>query len=376
MSKVKIIGSAASIPSAEWDACAGHDNPFVSHAFFTALEASASASAEKGWQPVHLLINDANGHAAAIAPAYAKSHSQGEYVFDQGWAEAFARAGGRYYPKLQLAVPFSPVPGPRLLLRDRDQAPALISAIEEMTNAHGLSSAHATFISSEQVETFSAQGWLIRTDQQFHWTNDNYSSFDDFLAVLQSRKRKDLRKERQAALADGISIVHLSGADIKEQHWDIFWSFYQSTAAKKWARPYLNRHFFSLLSETMSEKILLVFAMRGDTPIAGALNLIGSDTLYGRYWGCIEDVPFLHFELCYYQAIDYAIAHKLKRVEAGAQGAHKLARGYRPTPTWSAHYIAHSGFRDAVAQFLEHERQAVAEDMKTLDGYTPFKKSL
>ncbi|KQX25378.1 MULTISPECIES: GNAT family N-acetyltransferase [unclassified Sphingomonas] len=362
-----------SIDRDEWNACAGGGNPFVSHDFLAALEESGSATARTGWQPVPVVIDGADGRPAAILPAYAKSHSQGEYVFDHGWADAWQRAGGDYYPKLQIAVPFSPVPGPRLLLRDESLGPALIAAAEALVEQYGLSSAHATFVAPDQIPLFEAAGWLIRTDRQFHWTNRGYASFDDFLGALASRKRKAIRKERASAVA-GLEIVHLTGAAIEERHWDAFWHFYQDTGSRKWGRPYLTRAFFSLLGQRMADKVLLMLAMRDGQPIAGALNLIGGDTLYGRYWGCIEEVPFLHFELCYYQAIDAAIARGLARVEAGAQGEHKLARGYEPVATWSAHYIPHPGFRRAVADYLEHERRAIEANIEGLEDYTPFRK--
>ena len=357
----------------DWDACAGRDNPFVRHAFLTALEDSGSATPEAGWQPVPLAIDGADGRPVAVMPAYAKSHSQGEYVFDHGWADAWHRAGGSYYPKLQIAVPFSPVPGPRLLMRDPAMAPLLLAAAETVVREHGLSSAHATFVEQAQVPLFEAAGWLIRTDRQFHWTNRGYAGFDDFLAALSSRKRKAIRKERAAAV-DGLEIVRLTGAAIEERHWDAFWHFYQDTSARKWGRPYLTRSFFSLIGERMAEDVLLVMALRDGRAIAGALNLIGADALYGRYWGSIEEVPFLHFEICYYQAIDIAIERGLKRVEAGAQGEHKLSRGYEPVPTWSAHYIPNESFRRAVAGFLAREREAIAENIEDLGEYTPFKK--
>ncbi|MES2498598.1 MAG: GNAT family N-acetyltransferase [Pseudomonadota bacterium] len=363
----------ASFDRAEWDACAGSDNPFVSHDFLSALEQSGSAIPRTGWQPIPIAIDGADGRPAAILPAYAKSHSQGEYVFDHAWADAWQRAGGDYYPKLQIAVPFSPVPGPRMLLRDASLAPALIAAAEALVEQHGLSSAHATFVAPDQIPMFEAAGWLIRTDRQFHWANRGYGCFDDFLGALASRKRKAIRKERAAAV-EGLEIVHLTGDAITEDHWDAFWHFYQDTGARKWGRPYLTRAFFSLLGERMADKVLLMLALRDGRPIAGALNMIGGDTLYGRYWGCTEEVPFLHFELCYYQAIDAAIERGLARVEAGAQGEHKLARGYEPVATWSAHYIPHEGFRRAVADYLEHERQAVEANIEGLGDYTPFKK--
>jgi uncharacterized protein len=303
-----------------------------------------------------------------------KSHSQGEYVFDHAWAEAFGRAGGRYYPKLQIAVPFTPVPGRRLLARDPGLAPALIAAAEAVVRNNGLSSAHATFIDEDEVALFERAGWLIRIDSQFHWHNEGYKSFDDFLAQLSSRKRKAIRKER-AASVEGLAVEHVTGAAITEAHWDAFWRFYQDTGSRKWGRPYLTRAFFSLLGERMADRVLLVFAMRGGVPIAGALNLIGADTLYGRYWGTIAEVPHLHFEICYYQAIDFAIAHGLKRVEAGAQGEHKLSRGYRPVPTWSAHYLADPRLRAAVADYLDAERRAVANEIAVLDQMAPFRRA-
>jgi len=357
----------------EWDGCAGTANPFVCHDFLSALEDSGSATARTGWQPVPVAIDGSDGKPGAILPAYAKSHSQGEYVFDHAWADAWHRAGGRYYPKLQIAAPFSPVPGPRLLLRDPSLASALISAAETLVRENALSSAHATFVEPGQLPLFEAAGWLLRSDRQFHWINRGYASFEDFLGALASRKRKAIRKERAAATA-GLDIVHLSGSDLREEHWDAFWAFYQDTGARKWGRPYLTRAFFSLLGERMADRVLLILALRGGRPIAGALNLIGADTLYGRNWGAIEDVPFLHFELCYYQAIDAAIARGLAKVEAGAQGEHKLARGYEPVATWSAHYIPHEGFRSAVAEFLLRERRAIDANMAGLAEFTPFRR--
>ena len=369
----RIAPGVAEIPADAWDACAGHDNPFVSHAFLTALEESGSVGGRSGWQPVPVIIDGDDGAPIALAPAYAKSHSQGEYVFDHAWADAWERASGAYYPKLQVAAPFTPVPGPRLLLRDPAAAPALIAAIEAVTDQHELSSAHATFVSPDQVPAFEAAGWLIREGTQFHWRNEGYGSFDDFLATLASRKRKAIRKERAGAV-EGLHIRHLTGAEIGPREWDAFWTFYQDTGARKWGRPYLTRSFFPLLGERMGDRLLLILAERDGQPIAGALNLIGSDALYGRYWGATEEVPFLHFELCYYQAIDAAIARGLTTVEAGAQGEHKLTRGYAPVPTWSAHYIPNPGFRRAVADFLVRERAAVEMDQQFLERMTPFKK--
>lgn len=370
----RIADGIAAIPAADWDACAGTGNPFLTHAFLSILEQSGSATARTGWQPIPILIDGPDGHPAAIAPAYAKSHSQGEYVFDHAWADAWERAGGRYYPKLQIAAPFTPVPGPRLLLKDESYAAPLIAAIEAVTDQHSLSSAHATFIAPEQVPLFEAAGWLIRAGTQFHWRNDGYTSFDDFLGCLASRKRKAIRKERAAAV-EGLTIRHLTGDAITEADWDAFWIFYQDTGSRKWGRPYLTRQFFSLLGDRMADKVLLILAERDGTPIAGALNLIGADTLYGRYWGCSEDVPFLHFELCYYQAIDAAIALGLTTVEAGAQGEHKLARGYAPVTTWSAHYIPDPNFRRAIADFVVRERESVEADQEYLGELTPFRKA-
>ena len=369
----RIGNGVAAFDAAQWDACAGAGNPFVSHAFLSILEESSSATSRAGWQPLPIAIEGADGVLAAVAPAYAKSHSQGEYVFDHAWADAWQRAGGRYYPKLQIAVPFSPVPGPRLLLRDPAMAPNLIAAIEAVTVQNDLSSAHATFVAPEQVPLFEAAGWLIRTDSQFHWRNDGYVSFDDFLGALSSRKRKAIRKEREAAVR-GLDIRHLTGADLTETAWDAFWEFYQDTGSRKWGRPYLAREFFSLLGERMADRVLLILAYRDGAPIAGALNLIGADTLYGRYWGAVEDVPFLHLELCYYQAIDAAIARGLATVEAGAQGSHKLARGYVPVTTFSAHYIPDPGFRAAVADFLERERGAVAREAAFMEEMGPIRR--
>jgi uncharacterized protein len=369
------IGSGVSaFEPGEWDACAGSANPFVSHAFLSILEDSGSVGGRSGWQALPISVEDGCGRLAGVVPAYAKSHSQGEYVFDHAWADAYLRAGGRYYPKLQLAVPFSPVPGPRLLLRDQSAAPQLIAAIEAVTVQNGLSSAHATFIAPEQVPLFEAADWLIRADSQFHWRNQGYASFDDFLGELSSRKRKAIRREREAAVR-GLDIRHLTGAELSEEMWDAFWVFYQDTGARKWGRPYLTRAFFSLLGERMADTVLLVLAYRGGRPIAGALNLIGQDTLYGRYWGAVEEVPFLHFELCYYQAIDAAIARGLGTVEAGAQGSHKLARGYVPVPTFSAHFIPDPGFREAIEDYLVRERAAVAREIAFLGEMTPFKRA-
>ena len=371
---VRIAPSVGAFDRAAWNALGGNDNPFVSHEFLTAMEDSGSVGPGTGWEPAPIAITAADGTLLAALPAYAKGHSQGEYVFDHSWADAWNRAGGRYYPKLQIAAPFTPATGPRLLLSDPAFAPHLLKGAEAVCLSNQLSSAHATFIDPAQLPLFEAGGWLMRTDIQFHWFNRGYASFEDFLGALSSRKRKDLRKERAAAL-ERLTIRHLTGADIREEHWDAFWVFYQDTGSRKGGRPYLTREAFSLLGERMGERIVLILAYDGAEPIAGALNFLGRDALYGRYWGCTRQVRFLHFELCYYQAIELAIARGLKRVEAGAQGGHKLARGYEPVTTWSAHWIADPGFRAAVADFLERERAGVASDQLYLDARTPFRKA-
>jgi len=369
----RLADGVASFAAEDWDRCAGTGDPFLSHAFLSALEQSGSVAAGTGWRPLPIAIDGVDSRPAAVAPAYVKSHSLGEYVFDHGWADAYERAGGDYYPKLQIAVPFTPVPGRRLLARDAALAPALMAAAERVVDRHRLSSAHATFIAREEVPLFSRAGWLIRTDSQFHWLNPGYADFEEFLATLASRKRKAIRRERARA-TEGLEIVHLSGAAITEAHWDAFWAFYQDTGARKWGHPYLTRPFFSLLGERLGDKVLLILALRDGVPVAGALNLIGAEALYGRYWGCLEEVPHLHFELCYYQAIEAAIARGLSRVEAGAQGAHKLARGYRPVTTFSAHYLRDKRLREAVADYLAAERRAVAREIAALDEMTPFRK--
>jgi len=343
------------------------------HAFLSALEDSGSVGPGTGWSPAPITISGGDGTLIAALPAYLKAHSQGEYVFDHAWSDAWERAGGSYYPKLQIAAPFTPASGPRLLLADEALGVPLLRAAEQLCEANGLSSAHATFIEAVQVPLFEAAGWLMRSDIQFHWENRGYACFEDFLAALSSRKRKAIRKERAAA-QEGVTIKALRGAEILPDHWDAFWVFYQDTGARKWGQPYLTRQAFDLLGERMGEDILLVLAFDGEAPIAGALNFIGRDALYGRYWGATTDKPFLHFELCYYQAIDAAIALGLSRVEAGAQGGHKLARGYEPVQTWSAHYIVHPGFREAVSDFLERERAGVASDQLYLGERTPFKR--
>ena len=369
----RVAPGVGAIPADQWDALAGTGNPFVGHAFLSALEDSGSVGPGTGWNPAPIMIEDARGTPLAAMPAWLKSHSQGEYVFDHAWADAWHRAGGRYYPKLQIAVPFTPATGPRLLLADEAYAAPLLRAAEMLCAQNGLSSAHATFIEPGQRHVFERAGWLLRNDIQFHWHNRGYGSFEDFLADLSSRKRKDLRKERARA-QEGVEIRHVSGGELRPEHWDAFWVFYQDTGARKWGQPYLTREAFDLFGERMAERILLVLAFVDGAPIAGALNFIGEEALYGRYWGCTAERPFLHFELCYYQAIDAAIARGLARVEAGAQGGHKLARGYQPVPTWSAHWLADAGFREAVADFLEREREGVAQDSLYLAGRTPFRK--
>jgi uncharacterized protein len=365
----------AEIDADAWDACAGRDNPFVSHAFLSALEDSGSASTRTGWLPQHAALRSEDGRLVAVAPMYAKSHSYGEYVFDHGWANALERAGGSYYPKLQVAVPFSPVPGPRLLRRPDSGIPiaALADALEQACQSHDLSSVHVTFCSQEEAEGLEEAGWLRRIGMQFHWENRGYCSFDDFLGDLSSRKRKVLRRERRDANGAGLTFHSLSGADITEAHWDAFYRFYQSTVDRKWGSAYLTRRFFSLLGERIGDRVVLMYAEAGGKPVAGALNLAGSEALYGRNWGCRGDWPFLHFELCYYRAIDWAIEHGLQRVEAGAQGRHKIQRGYMPKPTFSAHWISHKGLRRAVANFLDDERSAIEAEMAALAEESPFR---
>ncbi len=369
----ELLSEVSDIPAVEWDSLNSRGNPFVSHAFLSALEESGSVGPGTGWSPAPIAIRGDDGDIAAALPAYRKTHSQGEYVFDHHWADAFERAGGQYYPKLQIAAPFSPVPGPRLLLRDPARAASLLAAAEAVVDRNGLSSAHATFVEESELEAFRAAGWLTRTGTQFHWQNRDYASFDDFLAALSSRKRKAIRKERTAAQS-AVRIEQIAGENITPDMWDAFWIFYQDTGQRKWGRPYLTRSFFDIIGESMKDSLVLFLAFDGDAPVAGALNFVSPDCLYGRYWGCSRDVPFLHFELCYYQAVDYAIAHGLRRVEAGAQGEHKLARGYEAVPTYSAHYIANTGFRSAVADFLERETQAMEREIEFLGEMGPFRK--
>jgi uncharacterized protein len=381
----RTVGAISEIDADQWDACANPAsatyNPFVCHAFLLALETTRCVGGRTGWLVQHVVIDDPAGGVAAVAPCYVKTHSQGEYVFDHAWADAYGRAGGRYYPKLLVAVPFSPVPGPRLLVRPGPDAESneqlLVAALIQLARQLSVSSLHVNFLdegTAKRVRALDA-AFLARTGQQFHWDNANYAAFDDFLATLTSRKRKTIRKEREQALANGISIELVTGADITPAHWDALYAFYTDTGDRKWGQPYLNRSFFSALGAAMADRCLLIFARRDGRLIAGALNMIGGDCLYGRYWGALEQHPCLHFEVCYYQAIDFAIKHKLARVEAGAQGEHKLARGYMPTITHSAHWIADPGLRKAIARYLVQEREAIAEMCDQYAQAGPFRKS-
>ena len=377
---IKAVGNIGTIDAAQWDGVAGSRNPFLSHAFLKALEDSGSVSAETGWVPYHVVVEGTDESLRAAAPLYVKSHSMGEYMFDYGWADAFERAGGQYYPKLQLAVPFTPVTGPRLLAReDQDQAmnrELALAGCVEVANQLEVSSLHITFLTEPEWEQCGDSGLLRRTGEQFHWLNNGYATFDDFLADLTSRKRKQIRRERREIQENSdLDVQVFTGADLKEEHWDAFYGFYTDTGARKWGRPYLNRLFFSLISETMPDNIALVMASRDGNYIAGALNFIGSDALYGRNWGCCEDHRFLHFEACYYQAIQFAIERGLDRVEAGAQGPHKLARGYLPVHTYSAHWIRETQFREAIERYLVHERKQVDEDISYLAEHSPFRHS-
>jgi predicted N-acyltransferase len=396
--RIRIVPAIADIPAAAWDACANPaalepkvqrveaevqkhpHNPFISHAFLSALEASGSATARTGWQPQHLVAETEAGAVLGVVPAYLKSHSQGEYVFDAGWAEAYERAGGDYYPKVQVAVPFTPATGRRLLVAPgtgaQDVREGLGSGLIELARLRGASSVHVTFAPEDEWKLLCQRGYLPRTDQQFHWDNGGYATFDDFLGALAARKRKAIRRERQGALEPGIEVQWLTGSDLTESVWDTFFAFYMDTGSRKWGRPYLTRQFYSLIGETMRERILLVMARRAGRFIAGAINFIGSDTLYGRHWGAVEHHPFLHFELCYYQAIEYAIQNRLRRVEAGAQGEHKLARGYMPVTTHSAHYIADPALRRAIADYLKRERAYVEAAGSELAAMGPFRKDL
>jgi uncharacterized protein len=381
--RIRICDKISEITASDWDACAAGEcpelrpNPFVSHAFLLALETSGSVGGRTGWLPMHVVAETPDGVMRGAAPCYVKLHSQGEYVFDHAWADAIERAGGQYYPKLQVASPFSPVTGPRLLARDGTDRTAvklaLLAGLKALMGQTGASSVHITFADEVDASVAEDAGYLQRRDQQFHWENNDYKTFDQFLDALNSRKRKNIRRERRDALANGISIRRLTGSAIASADWDAFFAFYIDTGSRKWGRPYLNRAFFREIGQSMADQILLVMADRDGTPIAGAINFIGADTLYGRNWGCIEDHPFLHFEVCYYQAIDFAIEHGLQRVEAGAQGEHKLARGYMPTTTYSAHEIANPSLRRAVEQYLARERQHMAEVQQALAEEGPYR---
>jgi predicted N-acyltransferase len=392
--RIRVLPAIADIAAASWDACAGGAgaNPFTRHAFLSALETSKSATARTGWQPQHLVAEApppfpspasggglGGGGVVGVAPCYLKSHSRGEYVFDRGWAEAYEHAGGSYYPKLQVTVPFTPATGRRLMVApgaDVDVIqPVLAQGLVELARLRDASSAHITFMTEPEWRALGERGFLLRTDQQFHWENGGFATFDDFLAALSSRKRKTIRRERRDALAAaGIEVVWLNGADLTEAAWDAFFAFYMETGSRKWGRPYLTRQFYSLIGQTMADETVLIMAKRAGRFIAGAINFIGDGTLFGRHWGAVEHHPFLHFEICYYQAIEYAIAHRLARVEAGAQGEHKLARGYLPSTTYSAHYIADPAFRRAVDDYLKRERAYVEAAGQELREASPFRK--
>jgi hypothetical protein len=386
--RIRVLSAIADVPAGAWDACANPRpssedhvyNPFISHAFLSALEASGSATARTGWQPQHLIAETEDGRMLGAVPAYLKSHSRGEYVFDAGWAEAYERAGGSYYPKVQVSVPFTPATGRRLLVPPAENAElirrGLASGLIELTKLRDASSVHVTFAPETEWRMLCELGFLQRNDQQFHWENANYATFDDFLNALAARKRKAIKRERREALEHGIEVQWLTGSDLTESAWDHFFAFYIETGSRKWGRPYLTRQFYSLIGERMADQVLLVMAKRAGRTIAGAINFIGGDTLFGRHWGAIEHHPFLHFELCYYQAIEFAIQHKLQRVEAGAQGEHKLARGYMPVTTYSAHYIADPSLRRAIADYLKRERAYVAAAGAELAAMGPFRKDL
>jgi predicted N-acyltransferase len=382
--RIRVIPAISEVAAAAWDGCANpsgvSSNPFISHDFLDCLEASKSVSARTGWQPQHVLAETEHGVLVGAAACYLKSHSRGEYVFDHGWADAYERAGGSYYPKLQVSVPFTPATGRRLLVAEGPRAKAakeaLAQGLAELCRLRDASSVHVTFLTEPEWRFLGERGFLQRTDQQFHWDNAGYQSFDDFLTALAARKRKAIKRERRDAVESDISIHALTGSDLTEDIWDAFFSFYMETGSRKWGRPYLTRSFFSLIGERMADRVVLVMAKRSGRWIAGAINFVGSDTLFGRHWGAIEHHPFLHFELCYYQAIEYAIAHKLKRVEAGAQGEHKLSRGYLPSMTYSAHYIADPALRRAIADYLARERNYVEAAGRELAEAAPFRKNL
>ena len=379
---IRVVAGVAEIAAADWDRCAAgtspHPDPLLCHAFFAALESSGSATAETGWHPRHLVVEARDGRPAAIVPAYVKTHSQGEYVFDHAWARAYERSGGRWYPKLQTAVPFNPVTGPRLLVAAAPEAErarhrrTLVAGLAALTENAGFSSAHATFLTAADADVFDAAGWSRRIDRQYHWPNRGYRDYDDFLSTLLGRKRKQLQRERREAMAGGIEVEPLTGTDITEADWDAFFDFYMDTGSRKWGRPYLTRDFFARIGATMADRVLLVMAKQNGRRIGGALNFIGADALYGRWWGAVEERPFLHFEVCYHRAIDWAIAHRLDRVEAGAQGEHKIARGYLPVETRSAHLVLDPGFRTAVDRYLEQEREAVTQSDPDLLAGSPY----
>ena len=364
----RIAGGVSMLPAAEWNLLAGEGDPFLGHSFLSLLETSGSVGEGAGWTPLPILVERA-GRTTAAAPAYLKTHSQGEYVFDHGWADAWERAGGAYYPKLQVAVPFTPCPGSRLLGEDHN---ALLAALETVTLQNGLSSAHITFLTEEESVLAGKRGWLLREGIQYHWFNRDYAAFDDFLGRLSSRKRKAIRKERAAA-CEGLEIVTLRGAEIKPAHWDAMWNFYQETGSRKWGQPYLTRAFFDGIGEAAGESALMFLALRKGQPVAGALNFIGADTLYGRYWGALDDLPFLHFELSYYRAIEWAIENGIGCIQAGAQGEHKLARGYEPVVTRSVHFLPDPGFRQAVARYLEGEREAIRQEVGWAKEALPYR---
>jgi predicted N-acyltransferase len=374
---IKTLQSISEMPEEAWNACLDSDHPFVTHQFLKALEDSGSATSEAGWMPYHLVLEQA-GAVLGVAPMYVKGHSQGEYVFDHSWAHAYQRAGGSYYPKLQLSVPFSPVTGPRLLVPagelQTQRKLMLLKGAQQVANQLNVSSVHLTFLTDSERDLMEDAGYLVRTGEQFHWLNNDYSDFDDFLDQLSSRKRKAIRKERKGALENDLEFEILSGTDISEVHWDAFFNFYIDTGNRKWGTPYLTRSFFSQIGETLGDAVVLFLVKREGRYIAGALNLKSSECLYGRYWGCIEDHRFLHFETCYYRAIDYAIEHGISRVEAGAQGPHKLARGYLPTKTYSGHWLRDPGFHDAVADFLVAESREVDAEIHYLEKRSPFRR--
>ena len=380
---IVVENSIENIGKKNWNNCANHEalsyNPFVSYEFLNALEKSNSVNGDSGWYTSFFVAKDKDDKIIGCTPAYLKNNSSGEYVFDYSWAEAYQRVGRSYYPKLQISIPFTPVSTPKLLTKDQHDIDAkvfMLQAIEDFCSEHAISSAHLTFLNEKELNTLQNKKWLIRTDQQFHWFNDNYNDFNDFLSDLSSRKRKNIKKERDEANKNGLVIEALNHKEIQEFHWDEFYKFYIDTSMRKWGQPYLNRDFFSLIGQTLSESILLIMVKNNNKYIAGALNFIGGDTIYGRNWGCIEDHKNLHFEVCYYRAIDFAINNKLKKVEAGAQGAHKISRGYQPSKTFSAHWIKDIDFYEAISNYLKDERVYIQENIEKLNEYIPFKKNM